>query len=71
MLSDYASAKAAGTGMKTNFLNAIKYTSTTAAMNMPQSRQLVIAGWALTHMPMAERYYSLWPCLIFRTMQFP
>ncbi len=40
VLSDYASAKAAGTGMKTNFLNAIKYTSTTAAMNMPQSGKL-------------------------------
>lgn len=40
VLSDYASAKTAGVGMKTNFLNAINYTSATAAMNMPQSGKL-------------------------------
>ena len=40
VLSDYASAKSAGVNMKTNFLNAINYTSATAAMNMPQSGKL-------------------------------
>ncbi|MFI5137177.1 MAG: hypothetical protein ACHQIM_05070 [Sphingobacteriales bacterium] len=40
VLSDYASAKTAGTSMKTNFLNAINYTSAVPAMNMPQSGQL-------------------------------
>ncbi|MDO3627001.1 c-type cytochrome [Mucilaginibacter sp. BT774] len=40
VLSDYASAKTAGTTMKVNFLNAINYTSTTSAMNMPQSGKL-------------------------------
>lgn len=40
ILSDYANAKAAGTGMKTNFLNAINYTSALAAMNMPQAGKL-------------------------------
>ena len=40
VLSDYASAKAAGTSLKATFINAINYTSTTAAMNMPQSGKL-------------------------------
>ncbi|MDP9076057.1 MAG: cytochrome c [Bacteroidota bacterium] len=40
VLSSYASAKAAGTGLKVAFLNAINYTSANAAMNMPQSGKL-------------------------------
>ncbi|MBS1529645.1 MAG: hypothetical protein JSU01_05030, partial [Bacteroidetes bacterium] len=40
VLSDYASAKAAGTSLKTTFLNAINYTSASSAMNMPQSGKL-------------------------------
>lgn len=40
VLSDYAAAKAAGTGLKAAFLNAINYTSANAAMNMPQSGKL-------------------------------
>ncbi|WP_295801382.1 c-type cytochrome [Mucilaginibacter sp.] len=40
VLSDYASAKSAGTTMKANFLNAINFTSANAAMNMPQSGKL-------------------------------
>ena len=40
VLSDYASAKAAGTSLKATFLSAISYTSSTSAMNMPQSGKL-------------------------------
>jgi len=40
VLSDYNSAKSAGTSLKTNFLNAINYTSPSAAMNMPPAGQL-------------------------------
>lgn len=40
VLSNYASAKSAGTSLKAAFLNAINYTSATAAMNMPPSGQL-------------------------------
>lgn len=40
-LGDYASAKAYITANNTIFLNAINYTSTTAAMNMPQSGKMV------------------------------
>jgi len=40
VLSDYASAKAAGTTLKTSFLNAINYTSASSAMNMPPGNQL-------------------------------
>jgi hypothetical protein len=40
ILSDYASAKAAGINLKVSFLNAINYTSATAAMNMPPGGQL-------------------------------
>jgi uncharacterized membrane protein len=40
VLSDYASAKTAGTTMKAAFLSAINYTSATSAMNMPPSGQL-------------------------------
>ena len=40
VLSDYNSAKAAGTTLKANFLNAIHYTSTNTAMNMPPVGQL-------------------------------
>ncbi|TFF37250.1 c-type cytochrome [Mucilaginibacter psychrotolerans] len=40
ILSNYASAKSAGTSMKTAFLNGINFTSANAAMNMPQSGKL-------------------------------
>jgi mono/diheme cytochrome c family protein len=40
VLSNYASAKTAGTSLKTTFLNAINYTSAISAMNMPQSGKL-------------------------------
>lgn len=40
VLSDYASAKTAGTSMKAAFLSAINYTSASSAMNMPQSGKL-------------------------------
>ncbi len=40
VLSDYASAKTAGTTMKATFLSAINYTSANAAMNMPQAGKL-------------------------------
>ena len=40
VLSDYTSAKTAGITLKASFLNAINYTSTTSAMNMPPSGQL-------------------------------
>ncbi|MBS1526813.1 MAG: c-type cytochrome [Bacteroidetes bacterium] len=40
VLSNYASAKAAGTSLKAAFLNAINYTSASSVMNMPQSGKL-------------------------------
>ena len=40
-LGDYASAKSYIAANKTIFLNAINWTSTTAAMNMPQSGKMV------------------------------
>lgn len=40
VLSDYASAKTAGTTLKANFLNAVNYSSATTAMNMPPTGQL-------------------------------
>ncbi|MEQ1623156.1 MAG: putative Ig domain-containing protein [Sediminibacterium sp.] len=40
VLSDYASAKAAGINMKTNFLSAINFTATTASKNMPPSGKM-------------------------------
>lgn len=40
VLSDYASAKAAGTNMKAAFLNAINFTSAISSQNMPPSGQL-------------------------------
>jgi mono/diheme cytochrome c family protein len=40
VLSNYASAKTAGTSLKAAFLNAINYTSAVSAMNMPQSGKL-------------------------------
>lgn len=40
VLSDYASAKATGINMKTNFLSAINFTATTASKNMPPSGKM-------------------------------
>lgn len=40
VLSDYASAKSAGTSLKATFLSAINYTSTSSLMNMPPSGPL-------------------------------
>jgi len=40
VLSDYNSAKAAGTSLKASFLNAINYTSASSLMNMPPSGKL-------------------------------
>lgn len=40
ILSDYASAKAAGVNLKTNFLSAINYTAAVASRNMPPSGKL-------------------------------
>lgn len=40
VLGDYINAKNAGTSLKQNFLNAINYTATTSAKNMPPGNKL-------------------------------